>query len=306
LRIFPFQLHRTPHPFLDCALRESDPTLERPQIRFSGYRVLPGLGDTVLVTQQICQNDPVNKGILEITLAGILTLASRADRAATTSGSNGDRQGRIEGIVLYESGIPVKGATVSALPLDRVLAGIVPHADTDDFGRFQIGHLWLGKFAVTAKKEAEAYPDVGKGFYYDGKIAPTTLSFSHLSTTMSIILGPKAGVLVGTVTDAVTASLLNPCIDFHRASNPNNFLSGTGLVNAHYRVLVPSNREVVMKIWKEGYLPWYYPGANNKSGARPLNLKPGEEKTLNIRLQPGNDPSDAGCNTSLCFPHCRP
>jgi len=281
---------------LDCALRESDPTLERPQIRFSGYRVLPGLGDTVLVTQQICQNDPVNKGILEITLAGILTLASRADRAATTSGSNGDRQGRIEGIVLYESGIPVKGATVSALPLDRVLAGIVPHADTDDFGRFQIGHLWLGKFAVTAKKEAEAYPDVGKGFYYDGKIAPTTLSFSHLSTTMSIILGPKAGVLVGTVTDAVTASLLNPCIDFHRASNPNNFLSGTGLVNAHYRVLVPSNREVVMKIWKEGYLPWYYPGANNKSGARPLNLKPGEEKTLNIRLQPGNDPSDAGCN----------
>jgi hypothetical protein len=27
---------------------------------------------------------------------------------------------------------------------------------------------------------------------------------------------------------------------------------------------------------------------------------------LHIRLQPGNNASDAGCNTPLCFPHCRP
>ncbi len=109
-----------------------------------------------------------------------------------------------------------------------------------------------------------------------------------------------------TVADAVTGAPLNPCVDFHRTSDPNNFLSGTGVVNAEYRVLVPSDRDVIMKIWHEGYLPWYYPGANNKSEAKSLRLKSGEERTLHIRLQPGNDASEAGCNTPLCFPHCRP
>jgi hypothetical protein len=42
-----------------------------------------------------------------------------------------------------------------------------------------------------------------------------------------------------------------------------------------------------------------------KSEAKPLRLKSGEVPSLSIRLRPGNDPSDAGCNTSLCFPHCR-
>jgi len=182
----------------------------------------------------------------------------------------------------------------------------VPSADTDELGHFQIKHLWLGKFAVTAKKEDEGYPDISSGFYRNSKIAPITLSLSHPSATDTIILGPKAGILVGTVADALTDAPLDPCVDFHRASDPNNFLSGTGLVNAKYRVLVPSDQDVIMKIWHEGYLPWYYPGANNKSEAKPLRLASGEERTLRIRLQPGTDLSDAGCNTALCFPHCLP
>ena len=65
----------------------------------------------------------------------------------------------------------------------------------------------------------------------------------------------------------------------------------TGLVNAQHRVLVPSDQDVIMKIWHEGYLPWYYPGANNKSEAKPLRLKPGEERTV---------PTD--CNLALMHP----
>lgn len=214
--------------------------------------------------------------------------------------------GQIEGIVIYEDGEPVKGATVFAFPLDRGLAAKVPSADTNELGHFQISRLWLGKFAVTAKKEDEGYPDTNIAFYSDQKIAPITLSLSHPSATETILLGPKAGILTGTVADAVSGAPVDPCVDFHRASDPNNFLSGTGLVNAEYRVLVPSDREVIMKIWHEGYLPWYYPGTSNKSDAEPLRLKSGEKRTLNIRLQPGTDASDAGCNGPLCFPHCLP
>ncbi len=77
-------------------------------------------------------------------------------------------------------------------------------------------------------------------------------------------------------------------------------MSGTGLVNAEYRVLVPSDRDVIMKIWFEGYLPWYYPGTSRKSEAKPLRLKSGELRTLPIRLQPGSDPSEALDAILLC------
>ena len=147
--------------------------------------------------------------------------------------------GRIEGIVIYEDGRPTKGATVFAFPLDRGLAAKVPSGDTDELGRFQISRLWLGEFAVTAKKEDEGYPDTNSGFYSDHKIAPITLSLSHPSASETILLGPKAGILMGTVADAVSGAPVDPCVDFHRASDANNFLSGTGLVNAQYRVLVP-------------------------------------------------------------------
>jgi hypothetical protein len=161
---------------------------------------------------------------------------------------------------------------------------------------FVSSRLWLGQFAVTAKKEDEGYPDTNSSFYSVHKIAPITLSPSHLSATETILLGPKAGILVGTVADSVSGAPLDPCVEFHRVSDPNNFLSGTGLLNARYRVLVPSDQDVIMKIWHEGYLPWYYPGANSKSEAEPLRLKSGEERTVHIRLEPGADVSDAGCN----------
>jgi len=215
--------------------------------------------------------------------------------------------GRIDGTVLYEDGRPVDGATVYAYPADRGMAGNVPSATTDEQGRFQIAHLWLGQFAIGAKKENEGYPDTGKPFYSDGrKLEYVTLTAKRPSATVTVLLGPKAGVLVGRVEDAVTKVPIDPCVDFHLVSDPNNFLSGTGLVNAKYRVLVPPNQDLIMKIWHEGYLPWYYPGTSNKSKAKPLRLKSGEQRTLNIRLQRGTDASDAGCNSSLCFPHCRP
>ena len=230
-------------------------------------------------------------------------LCSCARQPALRVAAADEDPGLIEGTVVYEDGRPTKRATVSAFPLDRGLAAKVPSADTDELGHFQIDHLWLGTFAVTAKKEDEGYPDMISEFYSESKIAPIILSLSHPSASDTIVLGPKAGTLIGTVTDAVTGAPLDPCAEFHRASDPNSSLSGTGVVNAKYRVLVPSDRDVIMKVWHEGYLPWYYPGTNYKSETKPLRLKSGEERTLHILLQPGNDTtaSDGARNSLL---HC--
>jgi hypothetical protein len=239
-------------------------------------------------------------------LAIFIALASYADQGVGRPVSDEARLGRISGIVLYESGNPATDAVVLAFPTDRGLAAPLPSATTDEFGRFVVSQLWLGKFQVGAKKESEGYADQTQGFYNQRKIAPTVLSFSRPSAIVTVILGPQAGILVGTITDAATNAPLDPCVDFHRTSNANNSLSGDGLMNGQYRILVPSNRQLVMKLWQQDYLPWYFPGTTKKTEAKPLYLRPGEQKTLNIRLQPGNDPTDAGCNSSICFPHCKP
>jgi hypothetical protein len=242
-------------------------------------------------------------GAVALLLAGAV-LSSCARQSVRVTAADGPCV--IEGTVIYEDGRPANRAIVSASPTDRGIVAKVPSADTDELGHFQIKHLWLGKFAVSAKKEDEGYPDTSGGFYSDGNIDRITLTSPLQPATVTILLGPKAGILVGTVADAVNGTPLNPCVDFRRASDPNNFLSGTGLVNAQYRVLVPSNRDVMMKIWYEGHLPCYYPGTSNKTEAKPLRLNAGEERILHIQLRLGNNSAEAGCETPLCFPHCRP
>lgn len=203
--------------------------------------------------------------------------------------------GSIEGTVFYENGSPAIGATVYSQPMDRGMAAIVPHAKTDEAGHFAIPHLWLGKFAVAAEKLDEDYPNMTMQFYSDGKFETVVLTSTNSAATVSIRLGPKAGILIGTVADAVTGAPVNPCVEFRWAKQPSNFLAGTGLVNAKYRVLIPSNTDILMKVWYEGHKPWYYPGTTSKALTRPVNLKPGEETKLEIRLEPDSSAQAEGC-----------
>ena len=46
-------------------------------------------------------------------------------------------------------------------------------------------------------------------------------------------------------------------------------------MKGRYRILVPSKRELVMKLWQQDYFPWYFPGTAKKSKAKPLYLHPG-------------------------------
>lgn len=209
--------------------------------------------------------------------------------------------GLIDGTVVYPDGRPVNGATAYAEPLGRGLGLVIPHDQTDRAGHFTI-HVpvsWFGKFAVTAKKEDEDYPPQMSQFYSNGKFQTVTLTLQHPAATIMIHLGSKAGVLLGAVTDAVTGAALNPCVEMRRASNLGNFLSGSGLIHRHYRLLIPSDAGVLVKIWLDGYEAWYYPGTVVKSAARPVRLKPGEERTLNISLRPDPQATSTGCPRPL-------
>jgi hypothetical protein len=195
-------------------------------------------------------------------------------------------KGLIDGTVVNEEGKAVKGATVTGFPTDRGISGKVPHAYTVETGHFAIRDLWWGEYAVSGMKEDEDYPDVSGAFYSDQIQPRIRLTAEHPTATVTIRLGPKAGVLVGTVTDAVTGAPLNPYVEFRRTYQPDCFLRGAGLVNAKHRVLVPSDTDVTMKVRLESYRDWYYPGTGDKFVSGSLPLEPGQERTLNIQLQP--------------------
>jgi hypothetical protein len=200
-----------------------------------------------------------------------------------------DREGSfIDGVVTYQNLTPVKGATVSAEPLGRAMGAITPHAETDQSGYFvmHISRSWFGKFAVAAMKEDEDYPDMVKQFYSDGKFVTVTLTPRHPHATVTLRLGPRAGVLVGTVADAVSQVPLSPCVEFRRAAEPGNFMSASGLVKPRYKLLIPPDAEILMKISLDGYKTWYYPGTVDKTAAKSVRLAPGENKSVDIRLEP--------------------
>lgn len=222
------------------------------------------------------------------------------ESARKRAGWPADDAGLINGTVLYPNGEPVDAATVYAGPFGRPIGLAFPRVQTNQAGEFaiRIPPSWFGRNFVAAEKVDEDYPDMGNQFYANGKFHVVTLTARHPATTVTIRLGPKAGVLTGTVTDAITGSALNPCTALQYAAS-TNFLAGTGLVMAKYRLLLPSNTGIFMKVALDGYSPWYYPSTAMKSAAKPIRLGPAEERTINIRLKPDSRHARLGCAPPL-------
>ena len=204
--------------------------------------------------------------------------------------------GTVNGVVTNEEGVVVAGATAYAHPLDRPIAGRVPHAETNATGHFAIHELPWGLYSISATKEQDDYPEMFSAFFARNYPAQrANLGPDNPTATLTIRLGPKAGRLTGTVKDAATSAPRNPCAEFKWASDPGNYLTGTGLVNAEYRVLIPSSTNVLWKVWLDGYKPWYYPGTTVESMATSVNLKPGQAKEVEIELQPDVKAEKLGC-----------
>jgi hypothetical protein len=200
-----------------------------------------------------------------------------------------ERKGTVHGTVINEEGKPVKGAKVKAYPTDRGPGMALPSAFTDEAGHYTIRRLWWGKLWVYGMKEDEDYPDLGMGIYLGSRLVlPITLDSRHPSAKVNIRLGPKAGVLIGNVREAVTDVPLAPCVELRLVTEPDMYVTNSGWIQGKYRILVPSDRDVTMLIWDSEHRPWYYPGTEDKTNRTPLRLGPGEEKTLNIQLEPKN------------------
>ena len=201
--------------------------------------------------------------------------------SATASGPQQDA-GSIRGTVVDENNVAVAGALVNADPLDgRPRGSLIRYVETDASGHFLIDRLGWGRYRIFAKKEASAYPETRFSFYDSGGIPEATITQTSPTADAQIRLGPKAGILTGSVTNAETAAPVNAAFKLIRTTSTDHWFSTSQGTN--YRVLLPSATDVLVEVSSPGYKTWTSSG--------PLILQAGAEMHLNISLEVSRDPS---------------
>jgi hypothetical protein len=192
--------------------------------------------------------------------------------------------GTIRGTVVNDTGQPVADAKVWAEPADRPQIGRLQFQNTDKDGAFVLSGLELGSYHVFAMKEEDGYPNIGFGFHSGGPMFTAALTDRITEVGLVVRIGPRAGLIVGSISDAATGKPVKARVEMRHVKNENNFLRNS--VNPNFRLLVPPDAKITFTVSADGYETWYYPGYIGAVAAAPLTLRSGEEKTLDIKLQP--------------------
>jgi hypothetical protein len=209
--------------------------------------------------------------------------------------------GSVSGVVLSEEGIPIKSAIVHTTN-NRPLGGRVPAALTDETGHFVMHDVGFDEYEIRASNEAEDYPEldgVWLLFYKKPSWPKVNLTAQEPNATVEVQLGPKTAVLVGTISNAITGAPLSACGGFSPVSQPNSTTASP--MDPTFRLLIPADAEVAIKVWLEGYKPWYYPGTDRQSASTSMRLQPGEEKKVNVRLRRKKNEHAALCGIRIMF-----
>jgi hypothetical protein len=211
-------------------------------------------------------------------MKSFLTLALVVASLFAYSQTQDQPGGEIKGTVTDENGNAVSAATVYAVPQDVSFDSITPRsARTDRNGAFDFGGVFqLGAYKLYSRKDADAYPDRFDNFYADSKVEPpkVNLTEDHPSASTTVILGEKAGVLVGRVVDADTGAALNAKLVFMDEDGNNHSV----LVNGKYRALLPARKDVTLMVMVMS------PEYSSQSPVPPLRLAPGQEMYMDIPL----------------------
>ncbi len=162
----------------------------------------------------------------------------------------------------------------------------MPTADSDDDGRFMIDELQAGTYSIFGENDAAGYPNTALPFYPNQNPLRVTLG-DFGTASVVLVLGPKAGVLCGTLLDGTTGKVIKSPHGVHfivrKVSNPEDSIEFAGPPPFHW--LIPPGTEVTLDVLAEGYKHWTYADLSSPLRSIPLRLEPGEEKILNIRLE---------------------
>lgn len=201
-----------------------------------------------------------------------------------TSGRNTEiGEGVIQGVVLDDVGSPLPGAKVHAELKGVAMAKAIRFVESDKNGFFAIDRLEFGTYYVEAMKEDGGYGGMSWSFFNDRPLPTVQISAQARIADVVVSLGPKAGVLTGTIRDAVTGKpIISAGFDLVQVKDRTKWIS-TGAA-PHFWVLIPSLKDIELKVSAPGYDTWAYPGPN--LAPQPLQMEPGSETHLDILLNP--------------------
>jgi hypothetical protein len=121
------------------------------------------------------------------------------------------------------------------------------------------------------------YPETDWALYAEKPAATANISAEQPTAHVVLRFGPKAGVIIGSVRDAVTGKPLNSA--FRISRDQAHWISSSA--PAEFRFLIPSNVPVELEVSASGYRTWRYIQAFRGSQ---LILRSGEEKRMDIVL----------------------
>ena len=213
--------------------------------------------------------------LLGVTCLGLLL--------STVSGQG--QGGVITGQVVDNNGAPLPSAQVTASEIGNRPGGIIPLAETDAKGHFELQHLKWATYRLYAAKPEAGYPNLRFAFYTRNQpTAPTvTLTRGSPLATVTLLVGPKAGVIKGVITDAATGDPVNATIRLERSDAPTLWYARS--VQSEYRVLVPATVGISIEVTAEGYRKWVPSREPDAPTRAPISLKSGQELRLDIKLQ---------------------
>jgi len=178
----------------------------------------------------------------------------------------------------------VQGATVNfgmygLSPDGKSYIGGFPTATTDAHGRFLMERLPWGRIVVGAGKVSARYArGYDATFFYGANRVPVaSLSQEAPRANVVIKIGPKAGILRGSVINSYDRSAVpaaGATIQF--VHEPNRWISkGPG---PRFELMVPPDALLRITFAAEGFLPW----------TDTVQLRAGEIRDLTVALRPSH------------------
>jgi hypothetical protein len=199
------------------------------------------------------------------------------------------QKGVIRGNVVDEVGQPIQAAKVHAELHGVPMSKAIRYVESDESGAFAIDRLDDGTYDVNGKKEEDGYADTSFSFYA-GKPVSVQITPDHPNPRITLKLGPKAGILGGTVRDALTGKPIPVGFMLRRVDNPTNFLSTSA--PPAFRILIPASTDVTVEVSAPGYETWFYVDESSHFKPSPLRLESSAQMQLDILLQPKEKQSD--------------
>src|SRR5215469_1100270 len=206
-------------------------------------------------------------------------------------------EGTVTGTVLNEQGLPIAQAAACLVYWEWEPSREVSQCPvaTDKDGLFQIQHVPLRTFWVTASKIEEGYEPL-----HDRTVMPSVkLTTEEPLGRVIVRLGPKAGILAPVVTDRLTGK---PVRDFqiswttHDPEHPNFRVGGiVGFSREGTRSSFPVGKDLILEFSARGYRNQVYSNPAQPSQPLYIRFQSGEVKQVQVTLEPktGESSKDA-------------